>query len=128
MMPIFWGAELKNRPQQDGIDYFLGASFNSGTGVNLHFPDSIRTSNKGLPEGAKWVPAPSNDQHRKGPTDEQSEPDEVPPADRLPQNEGGEEDGDQDAQLVDGDDHALAGPTGAPSSSRVTRHTSRARL
>ena len=67
----FWGAELKNRPQQDGIDYFLGASFNSGTGVNLHFPDSIRTNDKGLPEGAKWVPAPSNDQHRKGPTDEE---------------------------------------------------------
>ena len=27
-------------------------------------------------------------------------------ADSLPQDEGGEEDGDQDAQLVDGDDHA----------------------
>ena len=93
MMPIFWGAELKNRPQQDGIDYFLGASFNYGTGVNLHFPDSIRTSNKGLPEGAKWItfdiidnPAPSSNRHYEIPVDEQVQRDEIPPTDNFPKN------------------------------------------
>ena len=56
----------------------------------------------------------SGDQHGQRPPNEQRQPDEVPPADRLLQDEGGEEDGDQDAQLVDGDDHAggtvLEGP------------------
>ena len=45
-------------------------------------------------------------QHGESPTDEQGQPDEVPPTDSLPQDEGGEEDGDEHAQLVDGDDHA----------------------
>ena len=48
----------------------------------------------------------SGDQHGQRPPNEQRQPDEVPPADRLLQDEGGEEDGDQDAQLVDGDNHA----------------------
>lgn len=48
----------------------------------------------------------SSEHHRQNPTDEERQPDEIPPADGLPQDEGGEEDGDQDAQLVDGDDHA----------------------
>ena len=37
---------------------------------------------------------------------EQSKPHKVPPADSLPQEEGGEEDGHQHAQLIDGDHHA----------------------
>ena len=45
-------------------------------------------------------------QHGESPTDEQGQPDEVPPTDSLPQDEGGEEDGDEHAQLIDGDDHA----------------------
>ena len=48
----------------------------------------------------------SGDQHGKSPADEERQTDEVPPADGFAQDEGGEEDGDQDAQLVDGDDHA----------------------
>ena len=48
----------------------------------------------------------SGDQHGKRPTNKQHQPGEVPPVDGLSQDEGGEEDGDQDAQLVDGDDHA----------------------
>ena len=48
----------------------------------------------------------SSEHHRQSPTNEQRQPDEVPPTDRLPQDEGGEEDGDQDAQLVDGNHHA----------------------
>ena len=109
----FWGAEFKNRPNYNGYDYFLDASFNSDPDVHLFFPASIETNSEGLPKGAKWVtfdtlgnPAPSNNQHRKSSTDEQRQPSEVPPADGLVQDEGGEEDGDQDAQLVDGDDHA----------------------
>ena len=51
---------------------------------------------------------------RESDTSEQRQPEEVPPVDSLPQDEGGEEDGDQDAQLVDGDHHAgraiLEGP------------------
>ena len=45
-------------------------------------------------------------QHGESPTDEQDQPDEVSPTDSLPQDEGGEEDGDEHAQLIDGDDHA----------------------
>ena len=56
----------------------------------------------------------SGDQHGKSPTNEQGQPDKVPPTDGLPKNKGGEEDGDQHAQLVDGDHHAggtiLEGP------------------
>ena len=56
----------------------------------------------------------SLDRHRKGSTNEEGQPDEVPPADGLAQDEGGEEDGHEHAQLVDGDDHAggavLEGP------------------
>ena len=48
----------------------------------------------------------SENHHHESPTDEQSQPHEVAPADGLAQDEGGEEDGDQHAQLVDGDDHA----------------------
>ena len=48
----------------------------------------------------------SGDQHGQRPPNEQRQPDEVPSTDGLPQNKGGEEDGDQDAQLVDGDNHA----------------------
>ena len=48
----------------------------------------------------------SSEHHRQSPTNKQRQPDEVPPADGLAQDEGGEEDGDQDALLVDGDDHA----------------------
>ena len=48
----------------------------------------------------------SKDQHGKSPTTEQRQPDEVPPTDGLPQDKGGEEDGDKHAQLVDGDHHA----------------------
>ena len=48
----------------------------------------------------------SGDQHGKRPTDKERQPSEVPPTDGLAQDEGGEEDGDQDAQFVDGDDHA----------------------
>ena len=48
----------------------------------------------------------SGDQHGKSPTNEQGQPDEIPPVDGFPQDEGGEEDGDQHAQLVDGNHHA----------------------
>ncbi|TFH53029.1 hypothetical protein E4J66_05540 [Actinomyces viscosus] len=110
----FWGAKLRNRPKHDGCDYFLGTSFNSSPSVSLYFPDIININDKGLPEGAKWVPEPSNDHHRKGPTDEQRQPDEVTPADSLPQDKGREQHSNEHAQLVDGDDHAsgavLEGP------------------
>lgn len=36
----------------------------------------------------------SGDQHGQRPTNEQRQPDEVPPVDGLSQDEGGEEDGD----------------------------------
>lgn len=90
----FWGTEFKNRPNRNGYDYFLDAYFNSDPDVHLFFPDSITTNSKGLPEGAKWItfdtlgnPAPSNVQHRDCPTDEQDQPDKIPPAD-FPQDEG----------------------------------------
>ena len=51
---------------------------------------------------------------RKGSTNEEGQPDEVAATDGLAQDDGGEEDGYQYAQLVDGDDHAggagLEGP------------------
>ena len=66
----------------------------------------------GLPEGARWVDFETSeyrlssvDQHCKSPTDKQLQTVEIPPTDSLSQGEGGEEDGDEHAQLVDGDDH-----------------------
>ena len=48
----------------------------------------------------------SGDQHGESPTDEQRQTHEVPPTDGLPKNKDGEENCDEHAQLVNGDDHA----------------------
>ena len=59
-----------------------------------------------IPGGINTIGGQRLEHHRESPTDEQRQPDEVPPADGLSQDKGGEEDGDEHAQLVDRDDHA----------------------
>ena len=90
---------------------FFEANFNiklRNTG-KITFPEYRRSSASysgplklnGLPEGARWVDfetpeyhSLSQEQHCESPTDEQGQPDEVPPTGSLSQDEGGEEDGD----------------------------------
>ena len=99
---------------------FIGVTFNSKHKDGVSFPRKVQLFD-GLPEGAKWVD-PNNqgfplDRGRQSPTDEEGEPNKGSLSGSLPQDEGGEEDGDQDAQLVDGDDHTggavLEGPVAA---------------
>ena len=52
----------------------------------------------------------SGNQHGESPTDEQGQPDEVPPTDGLPKNKGGEEDGIRTLSLSMGTT-TLAGPS-----------------
>jgi len=67
---------------------------------------NVQLSSRGASDTMPSGEQRSGDQHGQSPTNEQRQPDEIPPVDGLAQDEGGEEDSDQDAQLVDGDDHA----------------------
>ena len=76
------------------------------------FPKCYALESNDLPAGGSWFDFASTElaysmgQHGECAPDKQSQPHKVSPTDGLSQDEGGEDDGDQDAQLVDGDDHA----------------------
>ena len=93
------GVIFSKTSPENGI-HFGGVELNIAYACDVMF-DGFDLSDNGLPEGASWTNAEDIDsslhQHGESPTDKQSEPDEIPPADGLPQDEGGEEDGDQDA-------------------------------
>ena len=78
----------------------------------VSFPINWLLESNGLPAGGSWFDfspkelGHSTNQHCERAPDEERQPDEVPPTDSFSQDKGGEEDGDQDAQLVDGDHHA----------------------
>ena len=77
----------------------------------ISFPTDTNLGNNGLPVGGKWHDFTSIElEHsahkcRESPANEQGQPDKASPTDSLLQDEDEEEDGDEDAQLVDGDHH-----------------------
>lgn len=91
----FEGAKL------DESATFEGALFNKDTDArDIHFPNTITLTNEGLPNGSKYVSFKEyepdlNEQREENPASNQSQPDEIPPADNLSQAECGEEDGDE---------------------------------
>ena len=88
---------------------FIGVTFNSKYKAGVSFPRKVQLFD-GLPEGAKWVD-PNNqgfplDRGRQSPTDEEGEPNKESLSGSLPQDDGGENDGDENSCSVDGDNHA----------------------
>jgi len=115
----FTDTSFKKNVKLEFVHFRNGSSFydvrfsidlRSSNGVS--FPINWTLEGNGLPTGGSWFDfSPkelvySMDKHCERAPDEEHQPGEVPPANSLPQNKGGEEDGDQDAQFVDGDNHA----------------------
>jgi hypothetical protein len=88
----FWSTDFK------ALTLFFGSTFNIDLRESLNFPN-IKITSAGLPERAKWAyfrhgtPIRSTKYDSDSLTDEQCQPDEVPPTGTLPQDEGGEADG-----------------------------------
>ena len=78
----------------------------------VSFPINYTLGSSGLPAGGSWFDFTTTEStcsmghHGECAPNEQRQPHEVASADGFPQDESGEKDGDQHAQLVDGDDHA----------------------
>ena len=92
---------------------FIGVTFNSKYKAGVSFPRKVQLFD-GLPEGAKWVD-PNNQgfpldrgrhRGRQSPTDEEGEPNKESLSGSLPQDDGGENDGDENSCSGDGDNHA----------------------
>jgi hypothetical protein len=89
----------------EGVDFrqqvsFLKSTFNSNMSdiYKLFHPNGYLLEEDGLPEGAEWADFGDDSfplrRHGKRSINEHSQPDEVSPGNDLPQDKGGEEDGD----------------------------------
>ena len=90
----------------EGVDFrqqasFRGSTFDSNMSdiFKLFHPNEYLLEEDGLPEGSNWVDFGDDGfplrQHSKRSINEHSQPDEISSGNDLPQDKGGEEDGDE---------------------------------